>query len=671
MNEREAKTRVAKLRQLIDDYRYNYHVLDRSTMSEAAADSLKHELTQLEERFPQLVTPDSPTQRVAGEPLPQFRSAPHRQRMLSLNDAFGEAELDAWLNRLAKLKPGVKFEFFADVKMDGFACTLIYDGGRLNQALTRGDGFVGEDITANIRTLESVPLVLSGAKFSRGRTEVRGEVLMYKADFERLNQRQRDAGLPEYKNARNTAAGTMRQLDPKLVAERRLHFHAYDVLRDDPADIPTYGAAYQAAKSMGFKTNQAAAVLKDRAAILSFVKQWQTKRTELPFGTDGAVIKINDRTLYAELGVVGKAPRGAIAFKYPAEEATTRVRDIIISVGRLGTATPIAVLEPVNVAGSTVSRASLHNEDELKRLDIRIGDTVIIHKAGDIIPQVTRVLAKLRTGREKPYDFEAELKKHPLRFIRVEGEVAWRADDKNEPTVLMRRLEHFAAKGALDIEGLGEKNVALLVEAGLVKDAADIFTLKQVDLLNLERFAEVSSAKLIEGIQAKRSPELYRFIYGLGIRHVGEQTSIDLAQRYLSLDNLSEAAVKRPEELYEIDGIGQVVAHAIAEWFADAANQRLLKKFKKIGVWPKPAKGGEGSLSDKSFAITGTLESMGRDEAAAKIRQLGGTFQSSVGKGTTYLVHGADIGASKRASAAKFGTKLLDEAAFLKLIKEK
>lgn len=668
MNEMQAKARVAKLRQLIDDYRYNYHVLDRSTMSEAAADSLKHELAQLEDQFPRLVTPDSPSQRVAGAPLPGFKTAPHSQRMLSLNDVFNETELDAWLERIAKLLPAANFEFFADVKMDGFACAVIYEDGQLVRALTRGDGLIGEDITANIRTLESVPLRLHGdAKFSRGLTELRGEVLMYKSDFANLNENQKKAGLPQYKNPRNTAAGTMRQLDPKLVANRKLYFHAYDILRQDPSDVPTHEAAYEIAKKLGFKVN-AGQRLGSKDDLIKFISDWEVKRDELPFGTDGVVIKINDREQYSKLGVVGKAPRGAVAYKYAAEEATTKVRDIIISVGRLGTATPVAVLEPVNVAGSTVQHASLHNADEIKRLDIRVGDTVIIHKAGDIIPQVLRVLKELRTGKEKPYDFEAELIKHPLKFVRVEGEVAWRAAEQNEPSILKRRLEHFAAKGALDIEGLGEKNVALLVDEGLVKDAADIFKLSQSDLLKLERFAEISSAKLMSGIGAKRQPQLYRFIYGLGIRHVGEQTAIDLTTRYHRLEDLAEAATQRPEELYEVDGVGEVVAHAITEWFAADTNQKLLAKFKKLGVWPKPAKTSSGPFSGQSFAITGGLSSMGRDEAAARIRELGGTFQSSVGKGTTYLVHGAKVGDSKRQSAEKFGTKLISEQDFLKLL---
>lgn len=672
MNQAKAKQRAAKLRSLIDDYRYNYHVLNRSTMSEAAADSLKHELSLLENRFPELITPDSPTQRVAGEPLPGFVSVEHRYRMLSLNDVFNDDELRAWVTRVRKLAPKADLEFFVDLKMDGFACALIYEDGVLSRALTRGDGFTGEDITANMRTLETVPLSLRHNKkwqhLLEGRTEIRGEVLMYKSDFAALNKAQKKADLPEFKNPRNTAAGTMRQLDSSLVAQRRLHFHVYDVLREDPAELPTYEKAYEAAAAIGFKSNAAARVLGDEAAVLNYAKQWEESRKDLPFGTDGLVVKVNERRVYAELGVIGKAPRGAVAFKYAAEEATTRVKDIIISIGRQGTATPIAVLEPVNVSGSTVSAASLHNEDEIARLDIRVGDTVIIHKAGDIIPQITRVLTQLRTGQEQPFNMAGELKRHPLKFERIPGEAAWRAVDTSDPTILKRVIRHFASKGAMDIEGLGEKNVDLLVDQGLVKDFADIYHLTYEQLLNLERFAEISSRNLVTAIEDKKHPPLPRFLVGLGIRHIGAQTAIDLAQRFQTLDELSLVAQRQPDQLYEVEGIGEIVAHAIAEWFADERNQQLLAKFKQAGVWPKAAKAAEGPLSGQSFVITGSLSGMSREQAAERIRSLGGTFQSSVGKGTTFLVYGSKIGDSKRIQAETLGTKLLDETNFMKML---
>lgn len=672
MDKSQASDRIDKLRALISDYRYQYHVLDKSTMSEAAADSLKHELSQLEERYPDLITPDSPTQRVAGEPLPQFVSVEHKTRMISLNDVFNETELRAWEKRILKLASEPELEYFVDLKMDGFACSLTYEKGVLVRALTRGDGLVGEDITQNMRTLDAVPLKLRSAKgyehFLSGRTEVRGEVLMYKKDFDALNAAKEKAGEALFKNPRNTAAGTMRQLDSKLVAARKMHFHGYDLIRDDEAETPTYEYSYATIAKLGFKVNKAAKRVAQISDVMKFANEWEEKRHDLGFGTDGLVIKVNDRGIYSQLGIVGKSPRGASAYKYPAEEATTRIKDIIISIGRTGAATPVAVMDPVDVAGSTVQHASLHNQDEISRLDVRIGDTVIIHKAGDIIPKVTRVLTELRTGEEKKYDMVRELENHELDFEQPKGEVVWRAVGRDNPHIIKRAVQHYASKQALDIEGLGEKNVELLVNEGLVSDFADIYTLTAEQLEKLERFAELSSENLVEAISEKKAPPLPKFIVGLGIRHVGAQTAIDLTKKYSSLDKLKAAAMDEPEYLYEIDGIGEVVARSIVEWFSDQQNIGLLEKFVSLGVWPSDVNTAEGPLTGKSFAITGSLESMGRELAAEKIRTLGGTFQSSVGKGTNYLVHGANLGDGKRAKAEKFGTELLTEDKFLKLI---
>jgi len=665
----EAKKRIEKLRQLINQYRFEYHVNNNSIMSEAAADGLKHELTQLEELYPELITPDSPSQRVAGQPLPQFTSVKHSRRMLSLNDVFNEDEIKAWEQRIIKLLPkGSKIDYFADLKMDGFACALIYEDGKLVRGITRGDGFVGEDVTMNIRTLDSIPLCLSHdapEQFLSGRTEVRGEIVMYQKDFDELNQKREAAGEPLFKNPRNTAAGTIRQLDPKLVVERKLHFHAYDLQRDDEAEVPTYDFAYRTLQKLGFIINKPATILKTIDEVIKFAGSWEEERQKLPFGTDGLVVKINDRVKYSELGIVGKAPRGAIAIKYAAEEATTKVKDIIISVGRTGAATPVAVLHPVDVAGSTVQHASLHNQDEIERKDIRVGDTVIIFKAGDIIPQVKRVLTELRDGSEKPYDMEQELKNHPLNFVRDKDEAAWRATSRDNPIIIKRAVQHYASKAALDIEGLGEKNVDLLVDAGLVKDLADIYTLTKEQLLRLERFAEISASKLISAIAEKKNPSLPRFLQGLGIRHVGSQTAIDIAEKFHTMDNLAQASF---EDLADVEGIGEVVAHSVLEWFADEGNQVLLKKFADLGVEPQVAEKIIGSLTDKSFVITGSLPGMSRDQAAEEIRQRGGTFQSSVGQGTTYLVYGEKVGDSKRLKAEKLGVKLIDAESFIRML---
>jgi DNA ligase (NAD+) len=406
MKESPAK-RAEKLRELINDYRYNYHVLNKSIMSEAAADSLKHELSQIEQEYPELITPDSPTQRVAGEPLPGFKQIRHSSRMLSLNDVFSEEEFDAWVKRIAKLEPEAKVDYFMDIKMDGFACALVYEDGILSQGITRGDGFVGEDVTANVRTIESVPLSLRAntkyKNFLDGRTEIRGEIVMYKKDFDKLNDGRKEKGLPLFANPRNTAAGTVRQLDPKLVAARPLQFHAYDLIRENPDDVPTNEFAYEVIRDLGLISNNVAKTAKDPKEVIGFTHEWEEKRKKLPFNTDGLVVKVNDRKLFARLGVVGKAPRGAVAYKYPAEQSTTKVKDIFVSIGRTGSATPVAMLEPVVVAGSTVQMATLHNEGEVHRKDIRIGDTVIIQKAGDVIPEVVEPLIKLRTGEEKEF----------------------------------------------------------------------------------------------------------------------------------------------------------------------------------------------------------------------------------------------------------------------------
>ncbi|MDB5176296.1 MAG: ligase [Candidatus Saccharibacteria bacterium] len=671
MNKQDASERIDKLRGLINDYRYHYHVLDESIMSEAAADSLKHELAQLEEQYPELITPDSPSQRVAGQPLGKFTQVEHSSRMLSLNDVFNREEVEAWLKRVTKLVPNDSLEFFADIKMDGLACALVYQDGQLTRAITRGNGFVGEDVTTNIRTLETVPLQLRPAKgFEHllvGRTEIRGEVVIYKKDFDALNIERAAEDKPLYANPRNLAAGSIRQLDPKLAAARPLRFRAYDILRDDPSDIPTNDYAYRAIRAVGLNANTEAKTFTSIDKVLDFAAYWDKARHNLAFNTDGLVIKLNDRRLYQELGVVGKAPRAAVAFKYAAEEATTTVKDIVLSIGRTGTANPVAVFEPVVVAGSTVQHATLHNADEVARKDIRVGDTVIIYKAGDIIPQVLKVLTELRPKGAKPFSMEAELKRQypELEFERVEGEAAYRMKHVSGPLLLKRALEHFASKAAMDIDTLGEKNVSALVDAGLVNDVADIYTLTEEQVVALERFAAISAAKLVGGIQATKKPPLPRFIYGLGIRHVGAQTAIDLSEAFGSLEALANADL---ETLQSVEGIGNVVAESITAWFADEDNQELLRKFKEYGVQPHYKKHVGGRLHDQRFVITGSLEQLSRDQAAEKIRSLGGTFQSSLGKDTTYLVVGANVGASKLAKAQKYGTKQLSEAELMELI---
>lgn len=664
------RSRLNEIKKLLSKYSYEYYALDQPSVSDAVYDSLMNELKQIEAAHPAWITPDSPTQRVGNKLSDGFAKVRHPRRMVSLNDVFDKDDVVAWVNRIDKLLPAENHEFFADIKMDGLACALIYIDGIFTQAVTRGDSFVGEDVTNNVRTIKNVPLRLHETKgyeiFLRGRTEIRGEIIMLKKDFAALNEQQRAAGKPEFANPRNLAAGTIRQLDPKLVAERPLHFRGYDIIRDNAGDVPTNSFAYQALTALGITRNKQASVFTDIAGVMNFVNEWDEKRQKLPFNTDGLVIKINDRMRFDELGLVGKNPRGAVAYKYAAEQATTIVRDIVISIGRTGAATPVAVFDPVVVAGTTVQHASLHNADEIARLDVRRGDAVVVFKAGDIIPQIEAVLVELRPKDAQPIDYPAELaRQYPeLTFVRPEGEAVYRVKGLSGPLILKRALKHFASKGALDIDTLGEKNVEALVDAELVRDLADIYTLAKKQLLTLERFADISAQKLIDAIAAKKQPTLERFVYGLGIRHVGAQTAIDLVNHFESLDRLAQAGL---DELQSVDGVGVVVAESIMAWFADEDNAALLEKFTLLGVTPI-YKAKRGELAGKSFVITGALQSMSRDQAAEKIRALGGTFQTSVGKDTTYLVAGGKVGASKLARAEKYGTKVIDELNLLNLL---
>lgn len=664
-------TRAAELRKLLNQYSYEYHVLDEPSVEDAVYDGLMRELKALEAENPSLVTPDSPTQRIGSMPLDKFEKVRHARPMISLNDVFDRSEVEAWVKRMDKLLPGAKHEFFCDIKKDGLACALIYQDGMLVQAVTRGDGYVGEDVTMNVRTIPNVPLRLRETRrhesYLHGRTEVRGEIVMYKKDFEKLNAARTAAGQPVFKNPRNLAAGTIRQLDPKLVAERPLRFVGYDLLRDDPSEVPTNMEAYEGLSELGVYRSPEASVFTELDDVMKFVAEWDEKRHALPYNTDGLVVKVNNRAQYDALGSVGKNPRGAIAYKYAAEQATTVVKDIVISIGRTGAATPVAVFDPVNVAGTTVQHASLHNADEIARKDVRVGDTVIIYKAGDIIPQVESVVRELRPKDSKPFDYlKALAEQYPeLEFDRPDGEAVYRVKGASGTLLLKQALEHFASKGALDIDTLGEKNVVALVDAGLVKDLADIYTITKEQLLELDRFGEVSAQKLVNAIAEKKTPPLERFVYGLGIRHVGVQTAIDLTNHFGSMDALEHATI---DQLEAVDGVGVVVAESIAAWFADEDNIALLRKFEDLGVRPHFQKK-TGKLTGQSFVVTGTLESMGRDEAAEKIRALGGTFQSSVAKDTTYLVAGGKVGASKLKKAEAYGTKIIDEAAFLELIK--
>ena len=660
-----AKARIEKLKELINDYRYHYHVLDESIMSEAAADSLKHELSQLEEQYPEFITPDSPTQRVAGKPLDKFQKVTHASRMISLADVFSESEIRDWVARNYRLvDQGIEFTFFTDIKMDGLAMSLHYENGIFKQAVTRGDGLVGEDVTMNVKTIQNIPLKLN-LENPPEHLEVRGEVIIFKQDFEKLNQMQAKLGEKPFANPRNLAAGTIRQLDPRIAASRPLRFMAYDLVTPD---LPTHQEAYVFLRQIGFQTSGQDHVYTHLNEVFAEIKHLGQVRGDFLFNTDGMVIKINDRKIYSELGIVGKTPRAAVAFKYPAEESTSKVRDIVISIGRTGAATPVAILDPVEIAGSTVRHATLHNSDEIAKLDIRIGDTVIIYKAGDIIPKIKEVLFTLRPENTEPFDYEKALKnQYPeLEFERPDGEVVYRVKGQDSDFILRRNLEYFASKQALNIEGLGEKNVNLLVDAGLLKSLVDLYRLQKSDLIKLERFGELSATKLLNAIEGTKQAPLAKFITALGIRHVGAQTAVALADAFQSLEALRDAT---EEELLKIPDIGLTVSESILAYFADEDNLKQLDDFKALGVRPVYINHDNAPLKGQSFVVTGTLTDMGREEAEDLLREKGATVTSSVTKNTTALIAGAKPGASKVTKAEKLGIKVISEAEFRELIR--
>ena len=666
LNKTEAKARIEKLRELINDYRYHYHVLDQSIMSESAADALKHELTLLEEAFPELITPDSPTQRVAGKPLDKFQKVTHQSRMISLADVFSESEVRDWVARNYKLvSPDTKFTYFTDIKMDGLAMSLHYRHGILEQAVTRGDGLVGEDVTMNVRTIANVPLKLKGdPKELPEEVEVRGEVIIFKDDVAKINQRQIEKKEKTFANPRNLAAGSIRQLDPKIAASRPLRFMAYDLVTPN---LATNQLAYQTIREFGFQTSMQDRTFDSLDQVIAEIHHLGEIRASLPFGTDGMVIKINDRKIYQDLGIIGKTPRAAVAYKYPAEEATTKVRDIVISIGRTGAATPVAIFDPVEVAGSIVRHATLHNADEIDRLGLRIGDTVIIYKAGDIIPQIKEVLTMLRSEDSVEFNYEEALKsQYPeLEFERPAGEVVYRVKGLDSNLILKRSIEYYASKPALNIEGLGEKNVNLLVDSKLVNNLSDLYRLDVTQIAKLDRFGELSAKKLIDTIEKSKSMPLSKFITALGIRHVGVQTSISLANYFKTLDALVDATA---DDLLSIPDIGQVVAESILAYFADEDNLAQLKMMQELGVKPYFEDKTGQPLAGKSYVVSGTLSSMGREEAEEKLRALGATVTGSVTKTTTALIVGEKPGASKTTKAEKLGIPVLQEEGFLELI---
>ncbi len=674
MNKDQAKQRIEQLRKEIDENRYYYHVMDKPRVSDAIDDSLKRELAKLEQAYPELVTPDSPTQRVGGAPLDKFVKVTHGVAMLSLNDAFEIADLESWRDRLYKLVGEQKIKdagYYLELKMDGLAVSLVYKNGIFVQGATRGDGKIGEDVTNNLKTIESIPLKLRKTgdkdldeKIFAGEIEVRGEIYLPKSEFENLNREQVKKGLPAYANPRNIAAGSIRQLDPKIAASRNLQFMMYAIPTE--LGLVRHSDEHALAARLGFRTNPENKICRDIDEISKYLTKQSKDKENLSYQTDGVVVGVDDRKLFKQLGFVGKAPRGQIAYKFPAEEATSVVRDIVLQVGRTGKLTPVAVLDPTVVAGSTVSRATLHNEDEIARKDIRLGDTVIIRKAGDVIPEVVEPIVRMRTGEEKKFLMPAHCPVCGGDLVKKEGEVDWYCTKKDCSVRQMRQLQHFVAKGAFEIEGLGPKILDKLVSVGLIKDAGDIFALKIEDLQPLERFAEKSADNLVREIADSKQIALNNFIYSLGIRHIGSQMAIDLAKQFVSLDKFLSADFDGLNRMY---GIGEKVARSVAEFLSDKKNIELIEKMVRHGVRVKNYHSVvvTDRLKGKTFVVTGVLQTMTREEAHKKITQFGGEFSSSVSSKTDYVLSGENPG-SKVEKARKLGVKIISEEEFLKML---
>ncbi|MDD3773757.1 MAG: NAD-dependent DNA ligase LigA [Patescibacteria group bacterium] len=647
---KEAQTRARKLRKILDKARFAYHVLDKPIIDDAVNDSLKNELEELERKFPELKTPDSPTQRVGGEPLAKFKKLAHQKPMLSLDDAFSFDELQDWENRNKRfLKNKEKFSYFAEVKVDGFAVSLVYENGKLVYGATRGNGKIGEDVTLNLKTIESIPFVLrQESKYyrqvSRGRFEIRGEVYMSAVAFKKLNKERQKKDLPLFANPRNAAAGSIRQLDSRIAASRELDFFAYDIIGN--LNINTHHETHQIAKDLGFKVIPFNRICENLNEVVNFKKFLDKKRKKLNYWIDGVVVLVDDLKTFQILGVAGKSPRGMIAYKFDPEEVTTILEDVVFNIGRTGMVNPVAILKPVLIAGTTVSRATLHNEDQIKKLDIKIGDTVVIVKAGDIIPKVLNNIKDLRPKNAREIIFPRTC---PGCGGKLEKKGAyWYCQDKNCFVIKKRALGHFVSRGGFNIEGLGPQILTALMEQGLVKIPADLFDLRESDLEPLERFAQKSSANLVKSIQGKKKIDLGRFLYSLGIRHIGEQTAIDLANNFKTLERIKNASL---DDLNRVENIGTIVAESVYEYFHDKNKLKDLGKLlKKVQIVENTVK--KSKITGESFCITGSLDSMSRDQAKAKIRELGGQWRSDVTEDLSYLIVGREPG-SKLAKAEK------------------
>jgi len=666
----EAKKRIDELRKLIEYHNHRYYVLDSPEISDADYDKLMRELQRLEEQFPQLLTPDSPTQRVGAAPVEAFGVVEHQVPMLSLGKAFSHEELLAWHKRVSGLLGEPEFDLVAEHKMDGLAVALIYQEGKYVTGATRGDGFRGEDITQNLKTIKSIPLSLPRGVPTR--FEVRGEVFLSKKGFKKLNEDRAKAEQPLFANPRNAAAGSVRQLDPRITAQRPLDIYIYGVgLVEGGVTLSTHWETLEYLKSLGFKLNPQNELLKNLQQAESYYQHWLEEIEHLPYEADGIVFKVNRYDLQERLGNVGGEPRWAVAYKFPATQETTRLLDIGVSVGRTGTLNPYAILEPVNVGGVIVKRAALHNEDDIRRKDIRIGDTVIVQRAGEVIPEVVSPVVSLRTGKEKVFVMPSRCPVCGAEAIKPEGEAMSRCTNMSCPAQVYELVKHFVSRGAMDIEGIGEKLAEALLKADLIKDAGDIYTLKdkKEEFLGLERMGEKSASNVLKAIEESKNRPLSRVIFALGIRHVGSETAEILVKHFGSIDKLAQSTA---EELMAAPTIGPTIAESIVAFFRQESNRKVIEKLRQAGVRMREeaAMPRELPLVGKEFVVTGKLDSFTRTEAEARIRELGGTVGSSVSKKTTYLVVGADPG-SKRDRARELGTTLLTEEQFLKMIGEK
>jgi DNA ligase (NAD+) len=671
MADKALRQQLEELRDAINDHNYRYHVLDLPVISDAEYDKLLVQLRAIEEEHPEWITSDSPTQRTGSAPSAKFSKVDHPAPILSLSNAFGEADLRAWYDRLVRLDERVaRASFVAEPKLDGLTVVLHYKDGLFIQGATRGNGEIGEDVTLNLRTLRKLPLRIPAAKGGPkppASLFVRGEVFFYKKEFEALNKRQADEGGQIYQTARNTAAGTLRQLDPGITASRPLTLFVYNIVQAEGKVPSTQWEALELMRSLGFPVAPQSTLCKSIDEVVAVYEKWKAERDDLPFEVDGMVVKINDLNLADDLGFVGKDPRGAIAYKFPAIEVTTKLNDIGVNVGRTGVLTPYAMLEPVEIGGVIVKQATLHNFDFVAEKDIRVGDRVHVKRAGDVIPYVMGPVLEARTGKEKKY---LPPKKCPVcgqPVEHVKGEVAWYCVNAACPEQVARNVEHFVA--VMDVVGMGEKIVVQLIESGLITDAADIYSITKDDLLTLEGFAEKKAENLYASIQATRERSLGRLIIALGIRGIGDANAIALARKYHDLDTITKASAA---DIDEIEGIGPKIAEAIADWFKQPANRNVLKKLKKAGVWPiaAPPKKASGPqpFAGKTFVITGTLPTMSRKDAQTFIEDLGGKIVGSVSAKTSYLVVGEDAG-SKLDKAKELGVTTLDEAALRKLAK--